>query len=160
MDNLQLKQVPTTRTGMLIRKPVADVFEAFVNPDITTEFWFTKSSGKLEAGKQVKWDWEMYGLSIPVTAKAIEPNKRIVIEWPGTSGPTTVEWTFAPQKEGATFVSITEAGFTGNGDELVKQVTASTQGFTLVLAGLKALLEHNVRLNLVADRYPKGIEEH
>jgi hypothetical protein len=29
-----------------------------------------------------------------------------------------------------------------------------------VLAGLKALLEHNVRLNLVADRFPKGIAEH
>ena len=160
MDNLQLKQVPITRTGMLIRKPVADVFEAFVNPDITTKFRFTKSSGRLEAGKQVQWDWEMYGISIPVTAKAIEPNKRIVIEWPGDSSPTTVEWMFTPQKDGTAFVSITEAGFTGDGDELVKQVTDSTQGFSLVLAGLKALLEHNVRLNLVADRYPQGIEEH
>lgn len=63
-------------------------------------------------------------------------------------------------KDGRTFVSITESGFTGDGDELLKQVTDSTQGFSLVLAGLKALLEHNVRLNLVADRYPKGIEEH
>jgi uncharacterized protein YndB with AHSA1/START domain len=160
MDNLQLNQVPITRTGMLIRKPVADVFEAFVNPDITTKFWFTKSSGRLEAGKQVQWDWEMYGISIPVTAKVIEPNKRIVIEWPGYSSLTTVEWMFASQKGGTTFVSITEAGFTGNGDELVKQVTGSTQGFSLVLAGLKALLEHGVRLNLVADRYPEGIEEH
>jgi uncharacterized protein YndB with AHSA1/START domain len=160
MDNLQLKQVPITKTGMLIRKPVADVFEAFINPDITTKFWFTKSSGRLEVGKQVQWDWEMYGVSIPVTAKAIEPDKRIVIEWPGYSVPTIVEWIFAPQKDGTTFVSITEAGFAGDGDELVKQVTESTQGFTLVLAGLKALLEHNVRLNLVADRYPKGIEEH
>jgi uncharacterized protein YndB with AHSA1/START domain len=71
-----------------------------------------------------------------------------------------VEWTFAPQDDGTTFVRITEAGFTGDGDELVKQVTDSTQGFSLVLAGLKALLEHDVRLNLVADRYPKGIEEH
>jgi hypothetical protein len=26
-----------------------------------------------------------------------------------------------------------------------------------VLAGLKALLEHDVRLNLVADRHPDGI---
>jgi uncharacterized protein YndB with AHSA1/START domain len=102
----------------------------------------------------------MYNISIPVIAKAIELNKRILIEWPGYSDPTTVEWVFAPQKDGTTFVSITEAGFTGNGDELVKQVTDSTQGFTLVLAGLKALLEHDVRLNLVADRYPKGIEEH
>jgi len=160
MDNLQLKQVPITKTGMLIRKPVADVFEAFVNPDITTRFWFTKSSGRLEASKQVQWDWEMYGISIPVTAKAIEPNKRIVIEWPGHNSPTTVEWVFSSQKDGTTFVGITEAGFTGAGDELVKQVTDSIQGFSLVLAGLKALLEHNVRLNLVPDRYPKGIEEH
>jgi uncharacterized protein YndB with AHSA1/START domain len=160
VDNLHLEQVPVTKTGMLIRKPVADVFEAFINPDITTKFWFTKSSGRLEVGKPVRWDWEMYGISIPVTAKAIEPNKRIVIEWPGYRSPTTVEWIFALQQDGTTFVSITEAGFTGNGDELVKQVTDSTQGFTLVLAGLKAFLEHNVRLNLVADRYPKGIEAH
>ena len=102
----------------------------------------------------------MYNVSASVTVKAIEQNKRIVIEWPGYSGSSTVEWIFAPQNDGTTFVSITEAGFTGNGDELVKQVAASTQGFTLVLAGLKALLEHNIQLNLVADRYPEGINQH
>ena len=160
MDNAQLKRAPVARTGMLIRKPVADVFEAFINPDITTKFWFTKSSGRLEAGKQVQWDWEMYGISIPVTVKTVEPNKRILIEWPGHGSPTTVEWVFTPCGAGTTFVSITNAGFTGDGDELVKQATDSAQGFSLVLAGLKALLEHGVRLNLVADRYPKGIEEH
>ena len=160
MNDLQLKHVPMTRTGMLIRKPVAEVFEAFLNPEVTTKFWFTKGSGRLEAGKQVQWDWEMYGISVPVAVKVIEPDERIVIEWPGYGGLTTVEWRFAPQQDGTTFVSITEAGFTGDGDELVKQVTGSTQGFSLVLAGLKALLEHSVRLNLVADRYPKGIEEH
>jgi uncharacterized protein YndB with AHSA1/START domain len=160
MDNLRLTRVPVMKTGMLIRKPAADVFEAFVNPEITTKFWFTKSSGRLEAGKQVQWDWEMYGISIPVTAKAVERNSRIVIEWPGYSGQTTVEWTFTPLEDGTTFVRISETGFTGDGDDLVKQVTDSTQGFSLVLAGVKALLEHNVRLNLVQDRYPKGIEEH
>jgi uncharacterized protein YndB with AHSA1/START domain len=160
MDNLQLTHVPTTRTGMLIRKPVAEVFEALVNPEITTRFWFTRSSGRLEAGAQVQWDWEMYSISIPVTAIAVEPNKRIVLEWPGPRSPTTVEWVFAPQEDGTTFLSVTHAGFTGDGDELVKQVTDSMQGFSLVLAGLKALLEHDVRLNLVADRYPKGIEAH
>ena len=160
MDNLQLKQVPIMRTGMLIRRPVTDVFEAFINPDITTKFWFTKGSSRLEEGKQVQWEWEMYEVSIPVTVKAIEPNQRILITWPGYSALTTVEWTFAPRENNTTFVSITESGFTGDGDELVKQVADSTQGFTLVLAGLKAFLEHNVQLNLVADRYPEGIEEH
>jgi len=160
MDNLQLTRVPVAKTGMLIRKPVEEVFEAFVNPDITTKFWFTKGSGRLEAGKQVQWDWEMYDISIPVTVKAIEPNKRIVIEWPGYGSPTEVEWIFTSTEDGSTFVRITNSGFTGDGDQVVKQANDSTQGFSLVLAGLKALLEHNVQLNLVADRFPKGIEEH
>jgi uncharacterized protein YndB with AHSA1/START domain len=34
------------KTGMLIRRPVSAVFEAFINPDITTKVWFTKSTGK------------------------------------------------------------------------------------------------------------------
>jgi uncharacterized protein YndB with AHSA1/START domain len=156
----QLTHVPIMKTGMLIRRPAPDVFEAFLDPRITTEFWFTKGSGRLAVDKPVRWDWEMYGISIEVTAKVIEPNQRIVIEWPGSHGATTVEWTFAAQPDGTTFVEITETGFTGDGDELVQQVTNSTQGFSLVLAGLKALLEHGVRLHLVADRYPKGIADH
>ena len=160
MDHLQLTKVPVMKTGMLIRKPAAEVFEAFIDPAITTKFWFTKSSGRLEVGRQVQWEWEMYSVSIAVTPTRIEPNRRIVVEWQGYKGQTTVEWTFEAQKDGTTFLRITESGFTGEGDELVTQVADSTQGFSLVLAGLKALLEHGVRLNLVGDRYPKGIEEH
>ena len=160
MANLQLTRIPIATTGMLIRKPVAEVFEAIVNPAITSNFWFTKGSGRLETGKQVRWDWEMYGVSVQVTAKAIERNKRIAIEWPGYSGPTTVEWIFTPWKDHTTFVAVTEAGFTGDADQLVKYVADSTQGFTLMLAGLKAFLEHKVRLNLTADRFPKGLEAH
>jgi hypothetical protein len=33
MDDLQLKKVPEASTGMLIRKPVAEVFEASINPE-------------------------------------------------------------------------------------------------------------------------------
>ena len=159
-ESLLLTRVPITETGMLIRKPVADVFEAIVNPGVTTQFWFTRSSGRLVAGRPIRWDWEMYDVSIQVTAKVIEPNRRVVIEWPGYSGATTVEWVFAPLDDGTTFVRVTESGFTGNGDQLVKYVADSTQGFTLVLAGLKAFLEYGVRLNLVGDRYPKGVDEH
>jgi uncharacterized protein YndB with AHSA1/START domain len=156
---MTLTHTPMAKAEMLIRKPVSEVFEAFVDPVITTQFWFTRSSGRLEKGKKIQWDWEMYGVSAQVVAKTIEGNKRIVIEWPGYSGPTTVEWTFTPQKDASTFVSITETGFTGNQDDLLKQVADSTQGFTLVLAGLKALLEHNIRLNLVADHHPDGIKK-
>jgi uncharacterized protein YndB with AHSA1/START domain len=158
-ESIHLSKVPIAETGMLIRKPVAEVFEAIVNPEITTRFWFTRSSGRLAVGRPIRWDWEMYDVSAEVTAKAIDSNRRIVIEWPGYSGPTTVEWRFAPLNDGHTFVTVTESGFTGTGDQLVKYVADSTQGFTLMLAGMKALLEHGVSLNLVGDRFPKGIDE-
>jgi uncharacterized protein YndB with AHSA1/START domain len=150
--DLQLTRVPKTETGMLIRRPVAEVFEAVLNPEITTKFWFTRSSGRLEVGRPVRWEWEMYGVSVHVNPKAIVPNRRVVIEWTGYSGPTTVEWTFEAREDDTTFVRVTESGFTGTGDQLVKFVADSTQGFALMLAGLKALLEYGVRLSLVGDR--------
>lgn len=156
MAELELTRVPEMTTGMLIRRPAVDVFEAFVNPAITSKFWFSRGSARLEVGKPVQWDWEMYGMSITVKAKTLEPHRRIVIEWPSYKGQTAVEWEFEPVAAG-TFVNVSERGFTGTGDELVQQVTDSTGGFSLVLAGLKALLEHDVKLNLVVDRFPKGI---
>jgi uncharacterized protein YndB with AHSA1/START domain len=153
------QNVVQSKAEMLIRKPVAQVFEAFIDPAVTTQFWFTHSSGRLEVGKQVEWKWAMYNVSAQVDVKAIEPHKRILIEWPGYSGLTRVEWTFTAQADNTTFVSITESGFSGDQAQLIEQVGASTGGFTLVLAGLKALLEHNLRLNLVADRFPAGLEQ-
>jgi len=137
---------------MLIRRPVSEVFIAFIDPAITTQFWFTKSSGKLEAGKELRWDWEMYGASALVRVRLVEPNKQIIIEWGDPR--RTVEWNFSPREEESTLVSISECGFVGSDDEQVAQAIDSMGGFTMVLAGLKALLEHDIELNLVADHYP------
>ena len=114
---------------MLIRKPVAEVFEAFVDPGITTKFWFTKSSGRLEAGKKVTWEWEMYGARADVSVKEIEANRRILIEWPGSKGLNTVEWLFTPYGNDATYVSIRNYGFSGDDDEIVEQALDSKGGF-------------------------------
>jgi len=151
---LEITKKPVAKTEMLIRKPVADVFSAFIDPAVTTNFWFTKSSGRLEVGHEIMWHWEMYGASTSVLVKAIEPNKRILIEWDGYSGRTVIEWKFSARADATTYVVITESGWTGNGDELIKYVSESTQGFTWTLAGLKAFLEHGIKLNLVADKNP------
>ena len=79
MKNIQLTKEPIAKAEMLVRQPVGEVFEAFVNPQITTKFWFTKSSGRLERGKQVTWTWEMYNVSTQATIKEVEKNKRILI---------------------------------------------------------------------------------
>ena len=142
------------KSEMLIRKPVEQVFGAFIDPAITTKFWFTKSSGKLEAGKQIRWEWEMYNASTDVVVKAIEPNRRILVEWMAYGDPTTVEWIFTSRPDNTTFVSITNSGFHGAEEEIAENAISSTEGFSFVLAGLKALLEHNINLNLIADRFP------
>jgi uncharacterized protein YndB with AHSA1/START domain len=148
---------PVARAEMLIRKPVAAVFEAFVDPAITSKFWFTKGSGRLEPGKRVQWDWEMYSFSVDVEVKAIEPNRRIAVEWSAYGHPTTIEWVFTSRPDGTTFVSVTNAGFRGTAEEIVKLAVDATEGFAFLLAGLKALLEHDVQLNLVHDRFPDGL---
>jgi len=134
---------------MLIRKPVAEVFEAFVNPEITSRFWFSRGDSRLEEGKSVNWYWDMYGVSAEVTVKAIEENKRILIEWP-----TPVEWIFSPRGDDATFVTIAASGFEGTDDEKVDQALDAVGGFAIALCGCKAYLEHGVELNLVADYNP------
>jgi uncharacterized protein YndB with AHSA1/START domain len=153
---MEIRHVPIVKTEMLIRKPVSEVFEAFVNPAITSRFWFTKGSGRLEAGKQIRWDWEMYDHSVEVSVKAIEENKRILIEWGAYGAATTVEWIFTSRQD-STLVSVTNSGFNGDGDEIVKQALDSTGGFNLVLAGAKAFLEHGINLNLISDRFPDQV---
>jgi hypothetical protein len=56
-----------------------------------------------------------------------------------------------------TFVSVTNKGFPGDEDETLQHALDSTEGFAFVLAGLKALLEHNIQLNLVPDPFPDGL---
>ncbi len=145
------------KAEMLIRKPVSEVFQAFVDPEITSKFWFTKGSGKLEQDKKTEWTWEMYGFSLTVLTHVLQENKKIVVEWGNPDESTLVEWVFTPLDENETFVSVTNSGFKGDTDKIIDQVRNSTEGFTLVLAGAKAYLEHHILLNLVLDRFPKGL---
>ena len=158
MQNLQLTQTPVAKAEMLIRRPPAEVFEAFIDPEITKKFWFAKSTGRLEADKHIVWTWEMYGVSIEVNVKDIEPHKRILIEWGNDGVMTEVEWVFTPYENDTTYVTITNSGFQGDGDKVVRDALDSKGGFTWVLAGLKALLEHDIELNAIADAFPQGLK--
>lgn len=158
MQKLELTKPPVAKAQMLIRRPAAEVFEAFIDPEITRRFWFTKSTGRLEPGKHITWTWEMYDVSTEVKVKEIEPNKRIVVEWGNYEEMTTVEWVFEPYENDKTYVTITNSGFQGDGDAVVAEALDSKGGFTWVLAGLKALLEHNIELNAILDAFPKNLK--
>lgn len=138
---------------MLIRKPANQVYNAFVHPEITTNFWFTKASGALAVGETITWTWEMYQVSAQVHVLEMVHNKLIKLQWGVPQ--TTIEFLFTPLSEETTYVEIKNYGFELEGKELINAVIDNTGGFTTVLDGLKAYLEHGINLNLIADKFPK-----
>lgn len=155
MENLS---TPVVEAQMMIRKPVSMVFEAFIDPEITTHFWFTKSAGRLEVGKSVVWQWEMYGASTEVFVKEIVPGRLIATEWGNPK--TNVDYHFYEMENDRTYIVIKNYGFKQTGDDLVAIIKDQTGGFTTVLDGAKAWLEHNIQLNLIGDKFPKEASEY
>ncbi|ACU03503.1 SRPBCC family protein [Pedobacter heparinus] len=144
---------PYVEVQMLIRKPASEVFEAFIDPEITKNFWFTRGSGKLEEGRTITWEWEMYNVSSQVFVKEILPNQKISVQWDQYQ--TTVDFEFKPLGEDSTYVTIKQYGFKTTGAELLAEINGASGGFTTVIDGLKAYMEHGINLNLIADKFAK-----
>ncbi|WP_353165995.1 SRPBCC domain-containing protein [Acinetobacter sp.] len=143
---------PTIETQMLIRKPVSEVFNAFIDPEITTKFWFNSATGPLKEGKIVQWSWDKYQVKSKVMVFNILENKLIQIAWGEPK--TSVDFIFEAVGAEQTYVTIRNYDIPLQGSELIKFIIDATGGFTTVLDGLKAYLEHGLVLNLVEDKFP------
>jgi uncharacterized protein YndB with AHSA1/START domain len=152
----QLANAASVDVGMLMRRPPHVVFEALADPSITTRFWYTKSSGRMEEGAELIWEWEMHNASSKVRVHEVEPDHRIRFSWDGYDRrhPTTVEFLFVPYENDTSYLRITETGFTGDADTQIKRALNSTAGFTFLLSSLKAGLEHEITLSVTEDAHP------
>lgn len=136
---------------MRIKRPASEVFEAFADPSKMTKFWFPKSTGRLEAGSEVKWyvGTEDDAPEIIVRVKAADKPNLLHIEWGSDDDFKDVKWQFKSTTSDETEVFIIESGFADDSDEAVKQALDSTCGFNQVITAAKAFLEHNVVVNVV-----------
>jgi uncharacterized protein YndB with AHSA1/START domain len=100
----------------------------------------------------------MYNVSAVVVPIEIVPNEKILYEWDEPA--RKVEFLFKTLADGSTYVSVREWGYNKTGDELLEAIKGSTGGFTTVLDGVKAYLEHGIDLNLIADKFPKEVSQH
>lgn len=148
---------PAAKAETMIRAPVAKVFEAFVDPAVTTKFWFSKASGPLKAGETVQWNWEMYGHADDVHVRAIEADRSIIYDWGGQGNLSRVEMTFTALEDGQTFVQVSNSGFHGDADSVVAQALDSNGGFTTVLCAAKVWLEHGINARLIEDKFPQAL---
>ena len=145
---------PVARCGLLIRRPVAEVFRAFVDPAITARFWFSEGDGPLAPGVRASWTWGMYGFTSPVAVTAFETDRRLAVDWGEGDGLTHVEWRFSERGPDQTFVEVDHSGFSGDAGAQVAAALDGMNGFTLVLAGAKIWLEHGIEPRFVVDRMP------
>lgn len=140
--------------AMLIHKSPQEVFDAMVNPEVMSKIWFTHSTGPIEAGQRLKWTWGMYNVSAEIHVESVEAPHLIRFTWPSPNRETTVEMIFTSLSDG-TFLQVTESGWEAGDENLLETLTGQTAGWTMVLAALKAYLEHNIILTLVRDRFPE-----
>ena len=145
---------PEVNQQMLLRVPAQIAYDAFADPSITTRFWFSHSDGPLVPGAERVWEWRMYGCSTRVRVIEAVPAERLLIEWGDVGSRSKVEWTFERRTAGTTLVVVRNFDFQGDADQVVAEAIESMGGFSLVLANAKALLEHNMELNLITDRAP------
>lgn len=143
-----------------VAKPVAEVFEAVVDPKRLSGYFTTGGAkGRLEPGATVWWSFHDFAGEFPVEVIEVEQNKRIVLEWAAHEGDATdgdagaksagystrVTMEFAPLDNGRSLVTIAEEGWR----ETPKALRASygnCHGWTQMLCSLKAYLEHGINL--------------
>ena len=124
---MQIREQPIAQASFLIRKPLAEVCEAFAIPDVTTKFWLERSTGRLEEGASLRWYFTP-DLSTEVRVLDVSETERILIEWGVDSdNPTNVEWTFVPRSDDTTVVKVVNQGFSGDGDTIVNDALDSTR---------------------------------
>ena len=154
---MTMEHKPEVKQQLLMRVPSEATYNAFANPDITTQFWFSHSDGPLETGVERLWEWRMFGCSTRVDVIEATPHSRILIEWGEPSRRSSVEWTFESRADNSTLVTVRNFELSGSTEEMIAEAIDSMGGFSLVLASCKALLEHGVRLNVIADHAPDAL---
>lgn len=136
------------RVNGRIDRPVAQVFDAVVNPDQLSRYFVTLGgiSGPLVAGTTVTWWGE-----VPVQVEEVEPNERIVFRWDAMVAKgeepykTRVEMRFQSLDDGATMVTIAETGWREN-EQGQKSSYLNCEGWSQMLACMKAWLEYGINL--------------
>lgn len=145
----ELSAIAKTR----IRRPPSEVFAAFADAKAMSKFWFTRRDDGLKAGESVTWylGSGKDAISFDVYVKDLSHPNKIVIEWENGGKMTQVTWSITETEEGDCILMIEESGFTGDRDAIIERVLDSTGGFNQVIIAAKALIEHGVAMNLVAD---------
>ena len=139
-DKLEIK------AGLKILKPREEVFEAIVDPKKMSGYFISSSSGRMESGKTLIWQFPEFDMQFPVGVETVEPPGFIAYYWSDPDGSETkVEFTLRAVDDNSTFVSIIEKS-RENDEKGIAWLRRNTEGWANFLACLKAYLEYGINL--------------
>jgi len=133
-------------TKLKIKKPINEVFEAFVDPVKIGNFWFSSSSERWKEGKLITLRYDEYGAEGTIKVLEVERNKRIVFSWGAESNEETIVIiTLKELEQVGTIIEVSESGFNEEDTEIVSKMLGQKEGWVYTLTCLKAYLENGVR---------------
>lgn len=135
------------QVSIRIQKPVAEVFEAVVNPQKLSGYFTKSASAPLKEGTQVYWTFPEFPDEFPVMIREVVPTSLIRLEWEAMEGGynTQVEMKFREIDSSTTLVTIAESGWREN-DKGVKGSYLNCGGWMHMMCCLKAFLEYGINL--------------
>lgn len=134
-----------------IQKPINEVFEAIVDPARMSNYFISRSTGRMEEGKNLVWHFPDYDGETPVRVGKIEKDKYISFYWGEKTDELLVEMNLKTYKK-STVVTITEKS-RGNDEVGIAWLKGNTEGWANFLACLKAYLEYGINLRKGAFDY-------
>lgn len=139
------KQTLEIKVALQILKPVNIVFEAIIDPVKMSNYFISKSSGRMIEGKEVRWSFPEFEEEFPIRVGKIEQDKYISYYWEIDGEELLVEMVLTPIDGKATIVTITEKGM-DNDEAGIRWLMRNTAGWANFLACLKAYLEYGINL--------------
>jgi uncharacterized protein YndB with AHSA1/START domain len=142
------------KVALQISKSPAEVFEAIVDPEKMKNYFISNSTGKMEEGKTLYWEFPEFDMKFPVRIGKIENNKYISYHWDMDEHEHLVEMTLSAVENKSTVVTITEKA-RKNDETGIKWLMGNTEGWANFLACLKAYLEYGINLRKGGFDYMK-----
>jgi len=131
--------------ALQISKPVNRAFEAIVDPAEMTNYFISRSSGRLIEGEQVTWGFPEFEADFPITVDKVVKDSFVSFHWEVDGEMLHVEITLSPVDGGSTIVTITEKS-RENDEAGILWLRGNTAGWANFLACLKAYLEYGINL--------------
>jgi uncharacterized protein YndB with AHSA1/START domain len=135
----------TVKVKYQISRPIAEVFEAIVNPEKLASYFTSEPSGALSAGTTVVWKFSDAGQEEKVTISEINFNEHIKFKWHASGEKTSVDIYLRQLTLLTTEITIEEYGWPLD-KQGVKKAMQQTQGWTDFICSLKAYLVCGIRL--------------